>query len=58
MNKTEIQFEIDTGVAVTIIGKLDYLNYFKNVKLKTTNLILKFHCESILELLVCINVQV
>jgi len=53
-----MKFEIDTGAAVTVIGKREYLNTFNKVNLKPTDLILKSNCGSILELLGCINVQV
>lgn len=58
VNKVEIKIEIDTKVAVAVIGKQDYLNYFNNIKLEITNLILKSYCGAILELLGYINVQV
>ncbi|VVC38761.1 Hypothetical protein CINCED_3A001995 [Cinara cedri] len=38
VNINEMEFEIDTGATVMVIGKLDYQNYFENIKLETTSL--------------------
>ena len=58
VNDLEIKFDVDTGAAVTIMSEDDARRYFKNFRLRKTNLNLISYCKNKINVLGYINVKV
>ncbi|XP_024887651.1 uncharacterized protein K02A2.6-like [Temnothorax curvispinosus] len=58
VNKVNIQFEVDSGAAVSLIGKEQFVKFFKDVQIHSTTLRLVTYCGTELEMLGVSNVSV